>query len=585
MARFGRLARLFRDLPLSAKVLIAPAACCVAGLAVAVSIWFGASQSDVTLAEIADKALPTAAASLALLESVDHVQALAMRTIVWQEAGVPDAQVATLGQDVLRAAASLHAAAVAMIAGRRSTDTALPRLRAIETRSAAYARLLADAIDLVSDPAIAVGYFRRADTLFETLRTEISALATEHRAVEAASVQRARGEAHANMVRFLWISTACALVLAILLPFVVRAIGGPVRMLTRTMTALAAGDLTADVAEPDRRDELGGMARAVRVFRQHALDAQGLMAVQVAEEAAKERRRMAVAQSTEAFGASVTGVLAALVGAAAGMRQAADALAGASGGVRTRAGDTAAGAGAAARDLTAVGAAVAQLAGSVDEIARQVAAASDVAREAVQRSETSHARIRDMAQATARIGDVVHLISDIAGQTNLLALNATIEAARAGEAGKGFAVVANEVKALATQTARATGEIGQQIASVRTTTEEAVQAMAEVGQAIARMDAVTGAIAAAVEQQSATSRQIADNVQSVSDATQRTTQAMDAVTSMADQAGTLSQDVLRAAGEIGRNAETLRAEVDRFLTVTAEDADSLAFAGAAVLAA
>jgi methyl-accepting chemotaxis protein len=563
--------RSFRDLPLWVKVLIGPAACCSSGFAVAVAIWLGATATEARLADVADNALPAAAASAHLLDALDKIQAMAMRTIVWQQAGVAPATIDALANDVQHQGVALHGMINAMIAARAPADAVLPTLRAIDTRLTEYGKLLAEAMDLVSDPAIAVGYFRRADTLFDALRDEISGVLAEHNATEAAAVQAARAASHATVIHFLWIFIASATILLVLLPWVVATVAGPVRGLTRTMTELANGNLAAETHEQDRGDELGAMARALQVFRQHAIDAQRQAAEQATAQAAKEHRRAAMAHCTEAFGVSVSNVLASLVASSDGMRRAADALAEAAAGVRTRAGDTEASAGAASRDLAAVGTAVAQLASSVDEISRQVAAASQVARVAVQQAEASHGKIRGMAVATARIGDVVHLISGIAAQTNLLALNATIEAARAGDAGKGFAVVAGEVKALATQTAKATAEIGAQIAAVRAATEDSVQAMAEVGQTIGQMDSVTEAIAAAVEQQSVSSRQIAASVQSVAGATEQTTHAMRQVTEVASGAGSRSQEVLRAAADIGRDADTLRAEVDRFLAATAED--------------
>jgi methyl-accepting chemotaxis protein len=179
--------------------------------------------------------------------------------------------------------------------------------------------------------------------------------------------------------------------------------------------------------------------------------------------------------------------------------------------------------------------------------------------------------MQGLSEATARIGDVVHLINDIASQTNLLALNATIEAARAGEAGRGFAVVAGEVKALAAQTAKATAEIGSQIDTVRTATSDAVTAMAEIGGIIGKINEVSAAIAAAVEQQNATTHEIAASVQAVSNATAGTAQAMEHVVLVADNAGTASRDVLSGAAQIGREAETLRTEVDQFLVAVRDD--------------
>ena len=276
-------------------------------------------------------------------------------------------------------------------------------------------------------------------------------------------------------------------------------------------------------------------------------------------------------QHTQDFGNSISGVMASLAGSAEGMRRAAESMAQAAEAVHDEAGTTAGGATKSSQDLTSVAAAVEELNSSVGEISRQLAEAAEVRSQAVQRADSSHATMQGLSEATARIGDVVHLISDIARQTNLLALNATIEAARAGEAGKGFAVVAGEVKALAAQTAKATAEIGSQIDTVRTATSEAVTAMAEIGGIIGKINEVSAAIAAAVEEQSATTHEIAASVQAVSNATAGTAQAMEHVVTVADKAGTVSRDVLSGAARIGREAETLRTEVDQFLVAVRDD--------------
>jgi methyl-accepting chemotaxis protein len=174
---------------------------------------------------------------------------------------------------------------------------------------------------------------------------------------------------------------------------------------------------------------------------------------------------------------------------------------------------------------------------------------------------------------TTRIWDVVHLISDIASQTNLLALNATIEAARAGEAGKGFAVVAGEVKSLASQTGKATAEIGGQIDAVRAATAEAVAAMTEIDSIIGKLNEVSAAISAAVEEQSTTTREISHRVQAVSAATAGTAQAMVQVVDAAESAGNVSRDVEAGASAIGKESETLRIEVDQFLAAIRSDSD------------
>ena len=163
----------------------------------------------------------------------------------------------------------------------------------------------------------------------------------------------------------------------------------------------------------------------------------------------------------------------------------------------------------------------------------------------------------------------MRLITDIAGQTNLLALNATIEAARAGEAGKGFAVVASEVKTLATQTARATDQIGAQIVAIRASTGEAVDAVRDVSLAIGQVASVATAIAAAVEQQAAATQEISASVQNVTQATSVAAQAMEQVLTIAEQTDLASRSVLTAADEVGQTAHTLRVEVNDFLSCDA----------------
>jgi methyl-accepting chemotaxis protein len=204
-------------------------------------------------------------------------------------------------------------------------------------------------------------------------------------------------------------------------------------------------------------------------------------------------------------------------------------------------------------------------------VSRQAVIAASVAREAVLRATESRDTTQGLVRATEKIGDVVRLIAGIAGQTNLLALNATIEAARAGEAGRGFAVVAGEVKTLAAQTSKATTDIGLQIASVRSATEQAMIAMEAFGSVIGKMDEVATAISAAVEQQSTTTNEITANVQSVTEATGQTARAMQHVAEIAQGAGTVSQEVLAGATDVGSQAGTLRTEVDHFLTAVRAD--------------
>jgi methyl-accepting chemotaxis protein len=216
-------------------------------------------------------------------------------------------------------------------------------------------------------------------------------------------------------------------------------------------------------------------------------------------------------------------------------------------------------------NVQTVASATEELSTSISEITRQVQRSSEVARNAVSEASRATSTVKDLSDSAQRVGEVVNLISDIAAQTNLLALNATIEAARAGEAGKGFAVVASEVKGLANQTAKATEEIVAQVSAIRTAVEASVQAIQQVGSTISEMDQISTAISSAVEQQGAATQEIARNVQEASSGTREVSANILGVNEAATETGRSSGQLLSAAGELAKQAETLRGEVNDFL--------------------
>jgi methyl-accepting chemotaxis protein len=511
--------RSFRDLPLWVKVLIAPTAGVAAGLAIAVSIWLGAAQTELRLAEVADKALPTAATSARLLDAVDTIQAMAMRAMVWQQAGVAEATIDALVKDIGRRGSTLRADTAGMVAGSGEADDDLPRLKAIAGRATTYGKQLDEALDLVADPAIAVGLFRRTDVTFEALRSDISGLSAAHRAAEAAAVQAARASSHAALIRSYWIVGGSGVVMLILLPIVVTAIGRPVRALTRTMSEFAAGNLTAEVAAREQRDELGDMARAVLVFKEHMLRGNQLAAEQEAERHNAEReKRTALVNMAATIEAATGSALQQIGERTAAMAATADAMNASANRTGTSAQDAAAAAEQALGIAQTVAGAAERLAASIREIDGQVNQSSMAVRRAVAAGGETRTTIVALNEQVERIGVVADMISEIAAKTNLLALNATIEAARAGDAGKGFAVVAAEVKALAMQTARSTSEIGRHIGQIRSATGASVEAVARIDQTISELSAIADLIAAAVKQQDAATVEIARNIAAAADA-------------------------------------------------------------------
>ncbi|HEY1930922.1 MAG TPA: methyl-accepting chemotaxis protein [Acetobacteraceae bacterium] len=583
----------FHDLPLWLKVLIGPAACLAAAVAVAASIWVGVTRIDAKLRDVADTALPTAVASARLLNDVDTIQTTAMRAMVWQEAGVEQPTIDALVSDIGRALDAMHATAVAMATQRAANDPDLPRFKAIASRSADYAKQLHDALDLVSDPGLAVNWFRRSDTTYETLRKDISELAAAHRSAEAAAVQAARSSSHTVLVRTAWIVGVSGIVMLILLPVVVAAIVRPVRALTRTMTELAAGNMDAELAGQDHRDELGGMARAVLVFKQHMERANRLAAEQEEDrQRAEVEKRAALANMAATIESSTDGALRQIGDRTAAMEVAANAMAASA----TRSGASVRDAAAAASQALVISRTVTeaaeQLAQSIREIGAQVGQSTTAVGHAVSAGTETRTIIGTLNQEVESIGSVAGMIGEIAARTNLLALNATIEAARAGDAGKGFAVVAAEVKQLAMQTAQSTGDIARHIGEVRSATSASVAAVARIDRTIGEISAIAGSIAAAVEQQDAATAEIARNMgeteKAANEITRRTGDAADEAALTGKNAAELRDNTaaLREAVEALRHSvikvvRTSASEVDRrhFRRLPADLAAELAIAG------
>ncbi|WP_249781089.1 methyl-accepting chemotaxis protein [Bradyrhizobium sp. dw_78] len=347
---------------------------------------------------------------------------------------------------------------------------------------------------------------------------------------------------------------------------ITRSVVRPLTGLKERMASLSTGELDAPVANADRPDEIGQMARTVEVFRGAMIDANRLRDDQAAAELRQaERRKADMNRLADQFENEV-GEIITLVSTAAGQLEASSSTLSKTADTVEKVSQRASNAsGDASANVHSVASASEELASSVGEISRQVETSARIAGEAVEQAQQTDARISQLSQAAARIGDVVDLIQTIAGQTNLLALNATIEAARAGEAGRGFAVVAAEVKTLAEQTAKATGEISQQITDIQSATQDSVTAIKEIGATIGRISEISSAIASAVEEQGAATQEISRNVQRAAEGTTQVAADISDVQRGASETGAASSQVLSAAQSLSRESERLRRGVGNFM--------------------
>ena len=346
----------------------------------------------------------------------------------------------------------------------------------------------------------------------------------------------------------------------------VRKISNPIQAMTDAMKRLATNDFSVTVPDLNRKDEIGEMAQAVEVFKKNGLEVDTLKKAQEQQKLkAEEEKKKAMNQLADDFQKQVGSIVNNVCAAATELQSTAESMAAATEETSKQANAVAAASEETTANVQTVASATEELSASVKEIQSSVHSSNGMIIRVAEQAATTNEKVKELATASEKIGHVVQLINDIAAQTNLLALNATIEAARAGDAGKGFAVVASEVKSLAGQTAKATEEIAKQVQDIQVASGSSAEAIHDIVQAIDEVKKTSAAISAAVEEQGSTTQEIARNVTQAATGTREVSGNIVNVSEAAQHTGAAAAQVLTAAGELSRNGEQLKAQVETFL--------------------
>ncbi len=403
------------------------------------------------------------------------------------------------------------------------------------------------------------------------ITTEMEAIAnkiTEHGRRRSDEARIAASDTEASVERASLIAgIAMAMLLIGTCVFSIFTIARPMRALSVAMEELAGGNFAVVLPGLGRKDEVGDVAGAVEKFKVvSARKAQEEAEAKIKQDqAAAQQRKAEMIKLADGFESAVGQIIETVSSASTELEASAGTLTSTAARAQQLTTVVAAASEEASTNVQSVASATEEMSSSVNEISRQVQESARMANEAVDQARKTNDRVGELSKAAARIGDVVELINTIAGQTNLLALNATIEAARAGEAGRGFAVVASEVKALAEQTAKATGEIGQQISGIQAATQELVGAIREISGTIEKLSEISSTIAAAVEEQGAATQEISRNVQRAAKGTQEVSANITDVQRGAGETGSASSQVLSAAQSLSSDSNRLKLEVGKFL--------------------
>lgn len=416
------------------------------------------------------------------------------------------------------------------------------------------------------DVATASIFMNDATSLHTTLVADVDRLNEVVDGLRVTATEATLSGAQDALQLFLFTVAAVACVGLVLNWFISRMISRPITKIIGSMTALADGNSDVELQVSGRRDEIGQMEKALEVFKENAKDVERMeQEKHERERLAAEEKRASMNALADQFETALMGIVDTVTDSSNRMQSTAQTMSSVAEQTQQQASMVASSAESASQNVQTAASAAEEMSASISEIDRQVSESAEISNQANAEAERSNESVRGLADAASKIGEVIELISGIAEQTNLLALNATIEAARAGEAGKGFAVVASEVKNLATQTAKATEEIGSQISGMQSATGEAVEAIQSISQTIGQIKDISDTISGAMSEQGIATREIAASTQQAATGTADVGHTINDVATAASETGNAAKDVLEVAMDLSDHAKTLRQQVSNFL--------------------